>query len=214
MKTRILIADDHRILRVSLKGVLEKEADFEVVALAEDGSVAIKKAIELKPDVILMDIDMPIVSGIEATTRILDAYPARIIGLSMHVDSLPILDFVKTGAAGYLDKNCSDDELVQAIRAVGKQQNYFTPKVTSLIINRLKEHDPEKSLSSLGELTDRERGILQLLAEGKTSKEIADLLNISPKTVEAARGKIKVKLGVDSLAGLIKYAIREGLTTV
>lgn len=215
MAVRILIADDHQILREGLAALLGKQPDFQVVAEAEDGRQAVRLAQELQPDLVVMDIGMPGLNGIEATRQILTGCPqTRIIALSMHSDKRFVTEMLKAGAAGYLLKYCASEELVTAIRTVLTRRIYLSPDIAGIVVEDYVSKAAATEATAFTRLTSREREVLQLLAEGKSTRQIADTLHVSIKTVEVHRKQIMDKLGLQSLADLIKYAIREGLTTV
>jgi DNA-binding NarL/FixJ family response regulator len=212
MSIRIVLADDHAILRHGLSNAFEKEEDISVVGQANDGHSTIELVRELLPDAVIMDIAMPDLNGIEATRRIAKDYPqVKVIGLSMHSSDKYVREMFKAGASGYLLKNCPFEELVEAVRVVVEGKTYVSPSVGDMIV---KEYitKPDEQQSAFSILSQREREVLQLLAEGKTTKQAAKLLHISPKTVEAHRLRIMAKLDVDNIAQLTKYAIQEGLT--
>ena len=212
MKVRILVADDHQILREGLVTLLEK-AGMTVVGEAGDGRTALRLAKELKPDMVIIDIAMPELNGIEATRQIVEEVPGvKVIALSMMADKHFVRGMLQAGASGYLLKYCASQELVQAIRAVRSHQVYLSPGVTEMVVEDFKAATGDTSAFSV--LTPREREILQLYAEGKISREIADTLHLSLKTVEAYRRQIMEKMSFKSFADLIKYAIREGLTSL
>ena len=212
MKVRILVADDHQILREGLVTLLEK-AGLTVVGEAGDGRTALRLAKELKPDMVIIDIAMPELNGIEATRQIVEEVPGvKVIALSMMADKHFVRGMLQAGASGYLLKYCASQELVQAIRAVQSHQVYLSPGVTEMVVEDFKAATGDTSAFSV--LTPREREILQLYAEGKISREIADTLHLSLKTVEAYRRQIMEKMSFKSFADLIKYAIREGLTSL
>jgi two-component system response regulator NreC len=215
MSIRIIVADDHRIVRNGLRTLLNSEPDIEVIAEAENGRKTIQLTRELSPDVVVMDITMPDLNGIEATRQILAEFPqVKIIALSMHNHEQFVTGMFMAGASGYLLKDCSVDELAAAIRAAAKGEVYLSPGVANMVIKnyvrQLKES--EKSMPPI--LTPRESEVLQLVSEGKTSKEIASLMYISVKTVDTHRRHIMDKLAVSSIAELTKYAIRAGLTSL
>ncbi len=215
MKYRIVLADDHRLMREGLKTLLAGEVDLEVVGEAEDGRSAVSLALELVPDVVIMDVAMPGLNGIEATRQILRHAPSvKVIALSMHSDRRFVGEMLKVGASGYLLKDGAFDELVRAIRAVLADQTYLNPKIASIVIEYHVRRPQTENSSVWSVLTAREREVLQLLSEGKTSKQIAAQLHISAKTVESHRRQITDKLGLRSVAALTKYAIREGLTSL
>ncbi len=215
MSIKILLADDHKIIREGLRNLIEKQAGFEVIAEAEDGLTAVKKAKKLAPDVVVMDIGMPGLNGIEATRQILaDSPQAKIIALSMHSERHFVSEMLKAGASAYLLKDSAFEELVQAIRASRANKIYLSPSIADKVIKDYITHIPGENFSAFSILTKREREILQLIAEGKSTKEIASLLFISIKTIETHRQNIMEKLDLRSVAELTKYAIREGLTSL
>ena len=202
MSIRILLADDHKIIREGLRSLIEKQSDMEVVAEAGNGRAAVQLAQQLRPDVLIMDITMPDLNGIDATKQIIHYAPGvKVIALSVHSDSRFVTRILEAGASGYLLKDCAFEELATAIRAVTADQDYVCSSVT-----------PELSFTFV--LTPREREVLQLLAEGRSTKQIASSLHLSLKTVETHRRNIMEKLKVNSVAELTKYAIREGLTSL
>jgi two-component system response regulator NreC len=212
MSLRILVADDHQILREGLVTILEK-AGLTVVGEAGDGRTTVRLARELKPNVVIIDIAMPELNGIEATRQIVEEVPGvKIIALSMLADKHFVRGMLQAGASGYLLKHCASQELVQAIRAVQNGQVYLSPGITEMVVDDFKSAIGDTSAFSV--LTPREREILQLYAEGKISREIADTLHLSLKTVEAYRRQIMEKMNFKSFADLIKYAIRERLTSL
>lgn len=212
MSLRILVADDHQILREGLVTILEK-AGLTVVGEAGDGRTTVRLARELKPNMVIIDIAMPELNGIEATRQIVEEVPGvKIIALSMLADKHFVRGMLQAGASGYLLKHCASQELVQAIRAVQNGQVYLSPGITEMVVDDFKSATGDTSAFSV--LTSREREILQLYAEGKISREIADTLHLSLKTVEAYRRQIMEKMNFKSFADLIKYAIREGLTSL
>jgi two-component system response regulator NreC len=212
---RIILADDHQIVRQGLRILLEAESDMEVIAEADNGRKVLRMAQELLPDVIIMDLSMPELNGIEATRQILAAAPAvKIVALSMHSDSLFVLNMIKAGASGYLLKDCALEELVKAIRTVVSQKTYLSPGVSDIVIRDFVTGWQTTNASAFSVLSAREREVLQLMAEGKTTNQIADGLCVSVKTVEAHRKQVMTKLGIHSVAELTKYAIRQGLTSL
>jgi two-component system response regulator NreC len=215
MGIRIIIADDHQILRQGLKTLLAKEPDMEVVAEAEDGRRTLTKVRELRPHVVVMDVKMPDLNGIEATRQILSEFPdVKVIALSMYTDHRFVTNMLKAGAHAYLLKDCAFEELVQAIRLVMNNKTYLSPGVTEMIVKDYVNGSPGPAQTAFSKLTPREREVLQLLAEGKRTNQIAELLYIGVKTVETHRWQIMNKLGIRNLAELTKYAIREGLTSL
>jgi two-component system response regulator NreC len=213
MSIRILLADDHAVLRHGLSKALQAESDMEVIGLAADGLTAVDLAAELSPDVIIMDIGMPGLNGIEATRQIAKRSPSvRIIALSMHSAKKFILEMFKAGAAGYLLKDCEYDELANAVRTVASGKTYISPSISGILVETCISDDPKRKTNAFSVLTDREREVLQLLTEGKTTKQTAARLGISPKTVEVHRLNVMNKLKIDNMVQLTKYAIQEGIT--
>ncbi len=215
MKTRIILVDDHKIVRDGIAQCLRNHSDLEIVAEAGDGHSAIRLVKEHSPDVVVMDIGMPDLNGVEATRKVIADDPrVRVIALSMHSDSRFVGRMLRAGARGYLLKDCAVDELAEAIRKVVGGGVYLSAGITGIVVD-----DYVRQLSS-GEkptdspLTDREREVLQVLAEGKTTKQIALQLHVSVKTIETHRQRIMEKLRLHSVAELTKYAIREGLTSL
>lgn len=210
---KVLLVDDHKMMRDGLKAILDK-AMIEVIGEAANGQDAVRLARSLRPDVVVMDISMPDLNGIDATRRLVaEIRGIKVIGLSMNADRRYVVAMFKAGALGYLLKNSASDELLQAVRAVADGLTYVSPSIASVVVDmldddtRLRTHPPKV-------LSTREREVLQLLAEGNASKEIAVHLGISVATVESHRRQIMDKLGLRTIAELTKYAIREGLTTV
>jgi two-component system response regulator NreC len=212
---RVIIADDHNIMRAGLKALIEKQHGIEVIGEASDGRTTVTLALKLSPDVILMDISMSDMNGIEATKRIVEKLPkVRIVALSMHSDRKFVADMLNAGASGYLLKDCAARELAHAIHTVMSGRSYLSPAITDIMINDYKHILSRDTLSVFSLLTAREREVLQLLAEGNTAKKIASRLNVSIKTVETYRQHIMEKLDIHTIAGLTKYAVREGLTAL
>jgi DNA-binding NarL/FixJ family response regulator len=214
MSIKVLIADDHQIMREGLRSLLEKEIDIQVLGEAEDGRMIQRMAREMRPDVIIMDVAMPDLNGIEATRQITAELPGvKIIALSMHDDRRFVLNMLKAGAAGYMLKDCAFKDLAKAIRVVMSHKTFLSPEVADIVVkDYLSTSQPAES-SAFNLLSPREREVLQLIAEGKTSALIGESLHISIKTVETHRQQIMVKLKIKSIAELTKYAIREGLTS-
>lgn len=212
-RIRILLADDHTVVRDGLRVLLERQPGFEIAGEASDGIEAVRLAGETLPDVVLMDIAMPLLNGIEATRRIVAGCPrTAVVILSMHYDESYILRSLKAGARGYLVKDSAKSELINGIRAVHEGRSFLSPKVS-----RILQEDHMRQLESKGLddtydlLTAREREILQMVAEGRTNKEIASLLNISPYTIDTHRTHILQKLNLHSAPELILYAVRKGI---
>ena len=214
MSIRIILADDHAVLRHGLSKLLENEKDIEVIAQAKDGYSIINLTEELSPDVVVMDISMPELNGIEATRQIIKHYPSvKVIALSMHSSKNFIMEMFKAGASAYLLKDCEFEELVSAIRTVVTNKKYISPSISDVVVENYVYSTDDKKDSAFSILTTREREILQLLTEGKSTKQIAKKLHVSPKTVEAHRLNMMNKLKLESIAQLTKYAIQEGLTS-
>ncbi|NLT22368.1 MAG: response regulator transcription factor [Syntrophorhabdus sp.] len=215
MKIRIVVADDHKIMREGLKALIDKQPDMEVAAEAQDGLTATKLARKLLPHVIIMDIGMPEMNGIDATREIVaENKDIKIIALSMHSDRRFVLEMLKAGASGYLLKDSAFEELVTAVHTVMTGQSYLSPRITDIVVKEYLHNLPRNESSAFTILTQREREVLQHLAEGKSTKQIASTLNLSVKTVETHRQQIMDKLQIRSVAELTKYAIREGITSL
>jgi two-component system response regulator NreC len=213
MSIRILLADDHKITREGLCSLLEKQQDMDVVAEAENGRTAVRLAHELLPDVVIMDVTMPDLNGVEAARQIVGRFPnVKVIALSMHSDSLFVTEMLRSGASGYLLKDCAFDELARAIRTVASGKTYLSPSISGVVVEDYLHRLTKTNFSSSEILTDREREVLQLMAEGKSTKQIALKLSISVKTVETHRRQIMNRLDIHTVAELTKYAIRKGLT--
>jgi DNA-binding NarL/FixJ family response regulator len=210
MGLRIIIADDHQIVREGLRSILQHDLNLDVVGLAENGRTTIELARRLNPDIVIMDISMPDLNGMEAARRITEENPAiKVIALSMHSDQRFVSEMLKAGASAYLLKDCALDELERAIRFVKGGQIYISPTVAGSVVKDYVHH-LSKEKSSI--LTSREREVLQLIAEGKSAKQIAYELAVSVKTIEGHRKHIMEKLDIYSVAELTKYAIRAGVT--
>lgn len=215
MAINVLLADDHAVVRQGLRALLEKQPGMNVVGEANDGSAAIILAEELLPDVVVMDVNMPDVDGIAATLRIGDVAPdARVVALSMSQNKKYVTEMLKAGACGYVLKDYAVIELVTAIEAIMDGEIYLCAKTTSLVVEDFIHGTLGDDVPTDSKLTKRQENILIRLAEGHSSKEIAYEMSLSVKTVDALRRKIMKKLGMDNLAQLIKYAVREGLTTL
>jgi len=213
MTIRVLLVDDHKIVREGLRSILEKEPDIEVIAMGDNGRTALQLAGELRPDVAIIDIAMPEMNGIEAIRRISGANPGiRSLALSMHSARRFVVEALAAGAKGYILKDCAAEELVRAIRVVAGNETYLSPKITGLIVKDYVKRLPESQSSDSPLLSNREREVLQLIAEGQSTKEIAFDLCVSGKTVETHRQQIMRKLNLHNVAELTRYAIREGIT--
>jgi len=207
-KIRILLADDHAVVRQGFKMILAAQADMEIVGEAGNGREALDLAGQLQPDVVVMDVAMPELNGIEATRRLAASVPhARVVALSMHKDSVYVREMLRAGARGYLLKDSGAADLVSAIRAVASGEGYISPAVSNAVLDDYRRH----VTNPIDLLTSREREVLQMLAEGKTNKEIAVVLNLSVYTVDAHRGRIMEKLNVHSINELVRFAVRNGL---
>jgi DNA-binding NarL/FixJ family response regulator len=207
-KIRILLADDHAVVRQGFRAILAAESDMEIVGEAANGRDAVEFAERLQPDVVVMDVAMPELNGIEATRRLAESTPrTRILALSMHKDSVYVREILRAGARGYLLKDAFDSDLLAAVRAVARGEGYLSPAVSDAVLSDYRKHvtDP------LDLLTSREREVLQMLAEGKTNKDIATLLKLSVYTVDAHRGRIMEKLNLHSIGELVRFAVRNGL---
>lgn len=208
-----MLVDDHKIMRDGLRSLTENEDDMEVIAETDNGRTAVRLAIELLPTVVLMDISMPDMNGIEATRQIIAAVPGcKVVALSVNADKQFIMEILKAGASAYLLKNCAYEELADAIRTVIKNKTYLCAEVSEIVIGDYVQLLQDSGDSVYSILSSREREVLQLLAEGSSTSEIAELLHISIKTVETHRQHIMGKLNIRSVAELTKYAIRHGLT--
>lgn len=207
-KIRILLADDHSVVRQGFSAILRTQADMDVIAEATNGREAVEKALALKPDVIVMDVAMPELNGIEATRRIQEEAPrSRILALSMHKDAVYVREILRAGARGYLLKDAIDTDFISAVRAVARGDGYISPAVSEAVLSDYRRHvtNPIDLLSS------REREVLQMIAEGLINKEIATKLGLSVYTVEAHRGRLMEKLNLHSTSELVRFAIRNGL---
>jgi DNA-binding NarL/FixJ family response regulator len=212
---RILLADDHKILRSGLRALLEKQPGFDIVAEAENGRTAVQKSVKLSPDVVIMDISMPDLNGIEAARQIIDKSPrTKIIMLSVHSDRRFVAEVFKAGASGYLLKDCDFEELVAGVHAVVDDKTYLCPRIADVVRDDYLRRLTQTESSVFSILTAREREVLQLMAEGRSTKEIAFSFNLSVKTIESHRQRIMEKLDIHSIAELTKYAVREGLTSL
>jgi len=209
---RILLADDHTLVRQGIKKVLEERPDWQVIAEASDGREAVRLVEQHKPDVAVLDVAMPLLNGLEATRQIVRRVPTtRVLVLSMYSDEAYVTQILKAGAIGYLLKDSADVDLVHAVTCVGRGQSYFSPAVARLMLDDYVRQRGDHAVDRYESLSDREREIFQLVAEGKTNKDIAALLFISPSTVETHRARIMEKLDVHSAAEIVLYAVRRGV---
>ena len=212
---RVLIADDHGIMREGLRCLIEKQPDWEVVGEAEDGQKAVQLAGELLPDIVIMDVAMPNLNGIEATRQIVDKLPSiRILALSMHSSRRFVVDMLKAGVSGYMLKACLFNDLADAIETVMTGEIYLSPRIASIVVDDYVNGMPPEDVSISSILTDREREVIQLLSEGKSTKQIAMQMHLSAKTIDANRRQVMNKLNIHNVAKLTKYAIRNGLTSL
>ncbi|SEM48121.1 DNA-binding response regulator, NarL/FixJ family, contains REC and HTH domains [Syntrophus gentianae] len=217
MAITVILADDHKIIRDGLRTLIESQTGMKVIAEAENGRETIKLAKELKPNVVIMDISMPDLNGIDATREIVNSIPGiKVIALSMHSDRRFVSGMLSSGASGYLLKDCAFEELAKAIKTVVDDHTYLSPMISDIVVKSYitKTSSSDAAQDSAPTLTAREREMLQLMAEGMTAKEIASHLYVSVKTVETHRRNIAQKLNISRSAELIKYAIREGLVTL
>jgi len=215
MSIKVLLVDDHAIIREGLRSLLEKQPEVEVIADTYDGRIALDLVRELLPNIVIMDISMPGLNGIEATRQIIAEFPdVKVIALSIHSKRRFVADMLSAGATGYILKECLFDELIQAIKAVAAGGRYLSPRITDVVVSDYVKRLSATADSPLETLKAREREVLQLVAEGKSTKQIALELHVSPKTIEANRRQIMEKLNIHSVAELTKYAVREGLTTL
>jgi DNA-binding NarL/FixJ family response regulator len=214
MTLRILLADDHKMMRDGLRTLIESEGDMQVIGEADNGRAAVERTVELRPHAVVMDVGMPDLNGIEATYQIAQQAPAtKVVALSMHADRHFVAGMLRAGASAYLLKDSAFDELAVAIGTVMSDRTYISPEIGSVVaedyVSRLEAADG----SAFSILSPREREVLQLLVEGRACKEAAPVLGVSTKTVQNHRENIMNKLGIHSMSGLTKYAIREGLTS-
>ena len=212
-RLRILLADDHTVVRQGLRRVLEARPEWQVVAEAGDGREAVRLAEETTPDVAILDVAMPLLNGIDAVRQIARKVPGtRLLVLSMHADEAYVTQMLRAGAAGYLLKDSADVDLLQAVDAVSVGKSFFSPAIARVIADDYVRHLADRGVSDRFELlSEREREIFQLIAEGKTNKEIAALLFLSPSTVDTHRSRIMEKLDVHSAAEIVLYAVRKGV---
>jgi DNA-binding NarL/FixJ family response regulator len=215
MSIKILLADDHEIVRYGLRCVIEEQPDMEVVGDAVNGRTAINLTHQLKPDVVIMDISMPDMNGIEATRRIRKEIPdTKVIVLSMHHKRQFVIDMLKSGVSGYILKTKVHDDLIRAIKAAVADEVYLSSKITGIVAHDIAGNLPTSDKSAYAILTPREREVLQLISEGKSTKESALHLNVSIKTIESTRRQIMQKLDIHNVADLTKYAVNEGITSL
>ena len=212
-KLRLLIGDDHTLMRQGLRKILEERPDWEVVAEAGDGRTAVQQALALQPDVAVLDIGMPQLNGIEATAQIVRKMPSvQVLILSMHEDEAYVTRAVRAGARGYLLKDSAGADLIVAVAAVAAGKSYFSPPVAKVVLDEYVRRLADKGIvDRYDALSEREREIFQLVAEGRSTKEVAGLLSVSPATVETHRAHILQKLDIHNTAELVLYAVRRGV---
>lgn len=207
-QTTILLADDHTVVRKGIRMILSAQADLDVVAEASNGLEAVAEASRTQPDLVIMDVNMEGMNGIEAARRIADVAPrSRVLALSMHRDAVYVREMLRAGAKGYLVKDADDDALLDAVRAVARGEAYLSPSVAGAVLADYRKY----VTNPIDLLTAREREVLQLIAEGRTNKEIASHLNLSVYTVEAHRSRLMEKLNLHSTGDLVRFAIRNGM---
>ncbi len=215
MNIRIILADDHTILRNGIRSLLEKEEGIEVVGEAEDGREAVEMARKLQPDIVLMDISMPHLNGVEAARHITSTIPTcKVIALSMYSGKKFVMEMLRAGASGFLVKDCIQEEFITAIRTVAEKKVYLSPSIADIVATESIRQAVPSATAGSAILTPRERETIQLITEGWTSKQIAAKLRVSVKTVDTYRQNVMEKLGIHSIAELTKYAVREGLTSL
>jgi two-component system, NarL family, response regulator NreC len=215
MACQILVADDHKIFREGLRALIERQQDMSVVAEAEDGRRAVRLAEELLPDIVVMDVSMPQLNGFEATRQIVERVPrVKVLALSMHSEEPYVGEMLSAGASGYLLKDCAFEELTDAIDTLMSGRVYLSPDIAARVVEDYVRQYATSRDEAPTRLSGREREVVQLLAEGKAVKEIADLLHVSAKTVETHKNRVMKKLSIDGIAGLTKWAIRSGLTSL
>ncbi|MCC7034129.1 MAG: response regulator transcription factor [Acidobacteria bacterium] len=212
-KLRLMLGDDHTLVRHGLRKILEERPDWEIVGEADDGRAAVKKAVALQPDVAILDIGMPLLNGIDATRQIVHKSPGtKVLILSMHSDETYVTRALNAGAAGYLLKDSAGKDLIKAVTAVSQGEAYFSPAVSRLMLDDYMRRAAAGGLTDRYDtLSDREREIFQLVAEGRSNKDVAELLGISPATVETHRARILQKLDIHNTAALVLYAVRRGV---
>jgi len=210
MKTTIILVEDHEVLRDGIRSLIGATDDFEIVAEAADGATAVELVAQHRPDIAVMDIWLPRLSGIEATRKIAQGNATRVLILSQHDSWSYVEEALKAGAAGYLVKTSSGFQLLTALRAIREGKSYLSPEIAGRVVDAVVRPDRGTS-SALGALSGREREVLQLIGEGLSSKEIAESLGVSARTIEAHRANVMEKLGIHKVAGLVRFAIREGI---
>jgi len=214
-KIRVLVVDDHTIVRDGICALLALAGDIEVIGEAANGSEALKMVKELEPDVVLMDITMPIMDGLEATRRIHKEFPRiRVLALTQYDDKEYVFPVIEAGASGFISKVAASLELTSGIRSIYQGDSYLSPSVARLLIEDYQRGEGRVIREPYEQLTDRERDVLKLVAEGHTTKEVADILVVSPRTVEGHKTNFMAKLGIHNRTELVKYALRKGIITL
>lgn len=207
-KIRVLLADDHKILRKGVRMLIDSQPDMEVVGEAKTGREAIEEARQLKPDIVVMDVSMPELNGIESTRQICgEMKNVKVVALSMHRDSVYVREILRAGASGYLVKDSEDDDLVKAIRAIHQGEAFLSPAISDAVLTDYRRHVS----NPVDLLTSREREVLTMVADGKTNKEIATTLNLSVYTIESHRGSVMEKLNLHNTGDIVRFALRNGL---
>jgi DNA-binding NarL/FixJ family response regulator len=215
MSVRILLADDHKVVCEGLQLIIEKQPGMQVIGVANDGREAVRLAREMSPDVVIMDVAMPNLNGIEATRQIIEESPGtKVIALSMHTHKRYVTGMLSAGVSGYLLKDCAGDELAQAIQTVIGNQVYLSPAIAGIVVEEYAKKAASSAEHSHPILSSREREVLQLLAEGRSTRQISTSLHLSVKTIETHRRQLMAKLGLKSIAEVTKYAIREGIISL
>jgi two-component system response regulator NreC len=207
-KIQVLLADDHAILRRGVRLLIDSQPDMAVIGEAKTGREAIDEALKLKPDIVIMDVSMPDLNGIEGTRQICDQLPnTKVLALSMHRDSIYVREILRAGARGYLLKDSEDDDLIKAIRFISRGEAFLSPSISDAVLADYRKHVS----NPVDLLTGREREVLTMIAEGKTNKEIATTLNLSVYTVESHRGSVMEKLNLHNTGDIVRFALRTGL---
>jgi DNA-binding NarL/FixJ family response regulator len=214
MATKVLLVDDHEIMREGMSALLRRYSEFEVVGQASDGRQAVEMTEQFHPDIVIMDVGMPNLNGIDATRQLLSSNPKlKIMALSTHSDGSVVAKMIRAGASGYMLKESAFEELVEGLNTVLDGKTFLCKKISKVVFSEYVGLVTNPKAFKGDSLTNREREVLQLVAEGNTTKEIAEILNLSTKTIDSHREHIMEKLGIRNIAGLTKYAIREGLTS-
>ena len=211
-KLRILIGDDHTLMRQGLRKILEERPEWEIVAEAGDGRAAVRHTLALEPDVAVLDIGMPLLNGIEATAQITRKVPGvAVLILSMHADEAYVIQAVRAGARGYLLKDSAGADLIGAISAVAAGKSFFSPPIARVVLDDYARRLADQGMDRYDSLSEREREVFQLVAEGRSTKEVAEMLSVSPTTIETHRAHILQKLDIHNTAELVLYAVRRGV---